>query len=579
MPQSWKWKFYAVLASFLIGVYLLVPTIFGFDAKRTALEDSGRPVPWYVKAFPKKALNLGLDLRGGIYVEMQVGLADAIKRKADLYSTDVERYLKDKNITPVAILQPDNDGVVHLRLKSADEVDTALAIVNTDFSQIFVKQSTTTEDGNPTLVLALQKNYRDYLEDNIAKQALETVRNRIDRYGVAEPTITRQGMDRIAIELPGLSDPDRAISIIKRTGQLEFRLVDDSKSSAELEQLVSDARKEKNIPEGFTAEIVAKINEAIGTKIPATDEISFEVVRDPITKKIVRGIPYLISKKADVTGDMLQDARVSIENNEPHVNLTFDKTGTTNFGDLTKNNVKKRLAILLDGNVNKAPVINEPILTGHAQITLGYGDYQALLREAEDLALVLQEGALPASLTEATKTVVGPSLGLESIMAGLKAMLFAAVLVIAFMIFYYKTSGLYADIAVVLNVLLILAVLSIFGATLTLPGIAGIVLTIGMAVDANVLICERIREELRLGKPVKSAIDAGYANALRAVIDSNITTLISGIVLYQFGTGPIKGFAITLSIGILTTLFTAIIVTRLIYDYKVIKQKVTSISI
>ncbi len=579
MPQAWKWKFYVVLASFLIGVYLLVPTIFGFDAKRDALESNGQPVPWYIQVFPKKALNLGLDLRGGIYIEMQVNLADAIKRKTDLFATDIERYLKEKNVTPVAMLQPNNDGVLHVRLVSADQVDTLTALINEDFNQVFAKQSVTTEDGYPTVILAMQKTYKDYLENNSVKQALETVRNRIDRYGVSEPTITRQGGDRIAIELPGLSDPDRAISIIKRTGQLEFRLVDDSKSQPELEQMISDVRKEKNIPEGYSAEITTQINEALKEKLPVTGEIAYEVVRDTITKKIVRGIPYLIMKKTEVTGDMLQDARVSIDNNEPKVNLTFDRTGTENFGDLTKNNVKKRLAILLDGYVNKAPVINEPILTGHAQISLGFGDYQAVLKEADDLALVLQEGALPASLSEATKTVVGPTLGQASIAAGLKASLIAAILVIVFMIFYYKMSGLYADIAVALNVLLILALLSIFGAVLTLPGIAGIVLTVGMAVDANVLICERIREELRLGKPLKSAIDAGYSNALRAVVDSNITTLIAGIVLYQFGTGPIKGFAVTLSIGILTTLFTAIVVTRLIYDYRVLKHKVERISI
>lgn len=579
MPNSWKWKAYSVIASFLIGIYLLVPTVFGFDAKREVLESNGQPVPWFIKLFPKKALTLGLDLRGGIYVEMQVSLADAIKRKTDLFATDIERYLKEKNVTPIAVTQPKGDGVLHIQLNSSDQVDTLLAIVNEDFNQVFAKQGIVTEEGNPTVVVTMQKNYRDYLENNSVKQALETVRNRIDRYGVSEPTITRQGGDRIAIELPGLSDPDRAISIIKRTGQLEFRLVDEGKNAAQLEQMILDIRKEKNIPEGYSAEIVAQINEALADKIPATGEISYELVRDTVTKKVVRGIPYLISKKAEVTGDMLQDARVSIENNEPHVTLTFDKTGAVNFGDLTKNNVKKRLAILLDGNVNKAPVINEPILTGHAQITLGYGDYQAVLKEAEDLALVLQEGALPASLSEATKTVIGPTLGQASIVAGLKASLIAAIVVIAFMIFYYKMSGFYADIAVALNVLLILALLSIFGATLTLPGIAGIVLTVGMAVDANVLICERIREELRLGKPLKSAIDAGYSNALRAVIDSNITTLIAGIVLYQFGTGPIKGFAITLSIGILTTLFTAIVVTRLIYDYRVLKHKVTTISI
>ncbi|PIR16439.1 MAG: protein translocase subunit SecD [Deltaproteobacteria bacterium CG11_big_fil_rev_8_21_14_0_20_49_13] len=579
MPQSWKWKCYAVLASFLIGIYLLVPTIFGFDAKRNILESNGQPVPWYIQVFPKKALNLGLDLRGGIYIEMQVNVADAIKRKTDLFSTDIERYLEEKNVTPAAILQPNNDGVLHIRLSTADQVDTLTNLIDQDFGQVFAKQAVTTEEGYPTVVIAMQKTYKDYLEGNSVKQALETVRNRIDRYGVSEPTITRQGSDRIAIELPGLSDPDRAISIIKRTGQLEFKLVDESKSQPEIEQMISDARKEKSIPEGYSAEIISQINENLKGKIPETSEVTFEVIRDPITKKIVRGAPFLIIRKAEVTGDMLQDARVSIDNNEPKVNLTFDKTGTENFGGLTKNNVKKRLAIVLDGYVNKAPVINEPILTGHAQISLGFGDYQAVLKEAEDLALVLQEGALPASLSEATKTVVGPTLGQESIMAGLKASLIAAILVIIFMIFYYRMSGLYADIAVALNVLLILALLSIFGATLTLPGIAGIVLTVGMAVDANVLICERIREELRLGKPVKSAIDAGYSNALRAVVDSNITTLIAGIVLYQFGTGPIKGFAVTLSIGILTTLFTSIVVTRLIYDYRVMKHKVERISI
>ncbi len=579
MPKSWKWKFYSVIAACLVGVYLLVPTVFKFDAKRVAFENNGQSVPWYIKAFPKKALNLGLDLQGGIYIEMQVNLDDAIKRKTDIFASDLERFLKEKNLVPLAITQPKGDGVLHVRVATGDEVGTVQRAIDDEYRQVFDKKEVITEDGYPTVVVSLQTQYREWLKDNVTKQALETVRNRIDRYGVSEPSISKQGDDRIAIELPGLSDPDRAISIIKRTGQLEFRLVDETKQQGELEQMIADARKENNIPEGFSAEITAKLNEALASKLPANTEIAFELVRDTVTKKISRGIPYLISKKAEVTGDMLQDARVSIENNEPKVSLTFDKTGTDMFGTLTTNNVKKRLAILLDGNVNKAPVINEPITSGRAQISLGWGDYQSLVKEAEDLALVLQEGALPASMSEATKTVIGPTLGAESIAAGLKASLLAAILVISFMIFYYKAGGLYADIAVILNVLLILAVLSIFGATLTLPGIAGIVLTVGMAVDANVLICERIREELRSGKPLKSAIDAGYSNALRAVIDSNITTLIAGVVLYQFGTGPIKGFAITLSVGILTTLFTAIVVTRLIYDYRVIKQKATHISI
>lgn len=579
MPSSWKWKLYAVLASFFVGIYLLVPTALKFDATREQLEANGQKVPFYMNLFPQKALKLGLDLRGGIYIEMQVGVTDAIKRKADLFATEIERTLKDKKITPVMVSQPNGDGMLHIQVNSADEVDAATRLIDEDYKEVFAKSSTTTEGSHPTLIVAMHDKYKSYLEKTISKQALETVRNRIDRYGVSEPEVRPAGQGRISIELPGLSDPERAISIIKRTGQLEFRLVDEGLQMPELEQIVNDIKKDKNISDNYSAEIMAQINTAASGKLPPNTEIGFELVRDNITKKIVRGIPYLLSKKAEVTGDMLQDAKVSIENNEPKVNLVFDKTGTVLFGDLTKANVKRKLAILLDGYVNKAPVINEPILTGHAQITLGYGDYQSLLKEAEDLSLVLQEGALPASLSEATKTVIGPSLGAASINAGLKASLFAALLVIIFMLFYYKTSGLYADLALGLNVILIMALLAIFGATLTLPGIAGIVLTMGMAVDANVLICERIREELRAGKSVRASIEAGYSNALRAVVDSNITTLISGIVLYQFGTGPIKGFAITLSIGILTTLFTAIVVTRLIYDYRVIKQKVTTISI
>jgi preprotein translocase subunit SecD len=264
---------------------------------------------------------------------------------------------------------------------------------------------------------------------------------------------------------------------------------------------------------------------------------------------------------------------------EPFVSLTFNTKGAEIFGELTTANVDKQLAIVLDGSVNSAPVIQEPIRGGSARITLHRGDFNMMQKDAGDLALILQEGSLPASLTEATKNVIGPSLGQETIQTSLKAALWAAILVVLFMMFYYKMSGVYANIALMLNVILILGALSLFGATLTLPGIAGIVLTMGMAVDANVLICERIREELGHGKTVKAAVDSGYSNALRAVIDSNITTLIAGIVLYQFGTGPIKGFAITLSIGILTTLFTAIVVTRLIYDYRIIKGKITKLSI
>jgi protein-export membrane protein SecD len=411
------------------------------------------------------------------------------------------------------------------------------------------------------------------------RQAVETIRNRIDRYGVAEPEIRRLGDNRVVVELPGVQDPDRAIALVKRAGKLEFKLIDESISDPQVKAMVEKVRVEQKIPPGFTEEIVNNINDSLKETLPLDTEIAFEVQYDPVTKKIVGGVPYLLKKKVDVSGEMLRNTQVSVQNNEPYVSLSFDNAGTKAFADLTSNNIGKRLAILLDGVVSKAPVIKSAIPSGEAQITLGYGDYQSLLREAEDLVVVLREGALPAKLKEATKTVIGPSLGKSSIDKGFKATLLAAVVVVLFMGFYYKWSGALADMAVILNVLFIFSALTLFGATLTLPGVAGIVLTIGMAVDANVIILERIKEEIASGKGVKAAVDIGYANAMRAIVDANITTFLSGVVLYQFGTGPVRGFAVTLMIGILTTLYTAVTLTRLVYDFILTRRKVTRLSL
>lgn len=582
MPKAWKWKLALVLASFILGLYLIVPTALHFNQKWIDSETTGTPVPWYLHVFPKKVINLGLDLRGGIYIEMQVDLAGAMKRHADFLSGELERSLKDKDIAPVAITQAEDGSELHVRLKSEADIDQLDKILNKLFRSALIKKTVTTEEGSPTAIIKVQDEYLTGLKTNIVERSVETIRNRIDRYGVAEPSITLAGGDRIAVELPGIQDPDRAISIIKMTGQLEFKMVDATVAPEDVAKMVADVRAEKKFAsDDFSITTVAAINEALKDKIPATDEIAFEIKRDPVTKKILGGAPYLLIKKVELTGDMLSDARMDVDQNkqEPFVSLTFNAKGAEIFGDLTTANVDKQLAIVLDGGVNSAPVIQEPIRGGSARITLGRGDFNTMQKDAGDLALILQEGSLPAQLTEATKNVIGPSLGQETIQTSLKAAMWAAILVVIFMMFYYKMSGVYANIALMLNVILILGALSLFGATLTLPGIAGIVLTMGMAVDANVLICERIREELGHGKTVKAAVDSGYSNALRAVVDSNITTLIAGIVLYQFGTGPIKGFAITLSIGILTTLFTAIVVTRLIYDYRIIKGKITKLSI
>lgn len=648
MTQSWRYKMYSVLFTVVLSLYLLVPTFFGFSKIREAAEKNGQPIPWYVKIFPEKSINLGLDLQGGIYVELEVSVEQAIGNRLDVMANDIARSLRDQKVENayvehvpktyairavlptkealdkfnnymaeyyrgalsvkrefaenvyasdekdenklqaiygelVAAFQGNQDvvGVEWSRGSSLFRVVTKEGLQGDSISQVISSKFPNlkeTKEENKVFV-QLTQDYLIKLRSDTVKQAVETIRNRIDRYGVSEPSIRQLGDNRVAVELPGVTDPDRAISIVKKSGKLEFKIVDESKKDDEVKALVAQIRKDANIPEGFTEEIVNKVNEAAQGKIPSEDEILFEVQYDPVTKKIVGGTPYLLKRKAEVTGDMLRSAQVSVQHNEPYVSLSFNNIGTKAFGELTANNIGKRLSIILDGNVTKAPVIKSAIPSGEAQITLGYGNYQSVLKEADDLVLVLREGALPASLKEITKTVIGPSLGQNAIHQGLMAALVAGLVVVVFMIVYYKLSGVIADVALAVNVLLILGCLALFQATLTLPGIAGIVLTMGMGLDASVIIFERIREEVALGKPVRAAIDAGFSNAFSAVVDTHLTTFLSGIVLYQFGTGPIRGFAVTLMIGVLTTLFTAYFFSHLIFEYLAVGRKIKKVSI
>lgn len=584
MSPTWKWKSLLSVLALLFGIYLVIPTLCGFQKiwETAEKENPANPqVPWYLHIFPKKYINLGLDLRGGIYVEMQVDTPDAIKRQTDYMITQLNRSLAEKKITAVSVDQPAGDGKIIAVFAQPSDAGVAKDILAENFKNTLVVLEESSASERPSLTLTFDEKYRDYLVSDMAKQARETVASRIDRYGVGEPEIRLQGSDRIAIELPGLSDPDRALSLIKQTGLLEFKLVNMSKSPQEIKLLVDEARKTANLPEEYTADAVGKLNVALKGKIPEDSEIAFQLVRDPLTKKATTGIPHLLFKKVELTGQSLQNARKDIDQqrNIPVVNITFDKSGAQTFGEITKANVGKLFAIQLDGYVNSAPVIREAITGGSAQISMGNQNLEEANREADDLALVLREGALPVRLTEATKTVVGPTLGADSIRQGMHASLIAVAIVVIFMLIYYKLSGLVANFALIMNVILILGCLALFGATLTLPGIAGIVLTMGMAVDANVIINERIREEIRKGGKPAACIGSGYGHAIRAVVDSNITTLIAGLVLYQFGTGPIRGFAVTLSIGIITTLFTAVLVTRLIYDYFIVRRKIEKISI
>ncbi len=413
------------------------------------------------------------------------------------------------------------------------------------------------------IVYRLDTREVNRIKDFAADQALETIRNRIDQFGVAEPTIHRQSDNEIVIQLPGVKDTKRAIDLVGKTAILEFKLLDDeSPVAAQLPGTILPAEEEEILKQH-------------ADKIPEGDEILFGRVRNRETGLETK-IVYLMKKQSLMTGEFLTEARVNIDQryNEPYVSIAFNSTGAKLFEQITANNVKKRLAIILDDNVYSAPVIQERIAGGNAQITGSF-----TMQEAKDLAIVLRSGSLPAPLRMLQNVTVGPSLGSDSINAGIKAGIIGAIIVIVFMIVYYRMSGVIADFALILNILFLIGVLSAFSATLTLPGIAGIILAVGMAVDSNVLMFERIREELRLGKTPRAAIDSGYDKAFWTIFDSHVTTLITAVVLFQFGTGPIKGFAVTLGWGVFINLFTALIGTKTVFDLITTKWEVKRLSI
>jgi len=373
----------------------------------------------------------------------------------------------------------------------------------------------------------------------------------------------RQSENEIVIQLPGVKDTNRAIDLVGKTAILEFKLLDDeSPVAAQLPGTILPSEEEE-------------ILKQYADQVPEGDEVLFGRVVNRETG-VETKLVYLMKKQSLMTGEFLTEARVNIDQrfNEPYVSLSFDTTGAKLFEQITANNVKKRLAIILDDNVYSAPVIREKIAGGNAQISGSF-----TMQEAKDLAIVLRSGSLPAPLNMLQNVTVGPSLGTDSINAGVRAGIIGSILVIVFMIAYYRMAGVIADFALFLNIIFLIGILSAFNATLTLPGIAGIILAIGMAVDSNVLMFERIREELRLGKTPRAAIDSGYDKAFWTIFDSHVTTLITAIVLFQFGTGPIKGFAVTLGWGVFINLFTALIGTKTVFDLMSSKGEMKKLSI
>ena len=530
-----KWKFFAVLAIIVVACAYVIPSLY-------------TTVPsWWknLKILPTEKIHLGLDLQGGVHLALEVQTEKAVENRIERTAQDLKAAMRKANIRPVEMKRP-TDTQIAIRVLEADNIDAFNKLLDDEFQMLRIQGKTRKAD-SLEITLDFPDAETNYIKEMAAKQAMETIRNRIDQFGVSEPDIRRQGERRILIQLPGIRDPQRAIDLIGQTALLEFKLVDEDYD----------------------------IQRALDGEIPPDDDLLYQVTEDRATARTVR-TPFLVKKRSYLTGEYLSDARVQIDSqfNEPYVTLDFDRKGARIFEDITEKNVNKRLAIVLDNKVYSAPVIQEKIAGGHARIT---GNFTT--EEAHDLAIVLRAGALPAPVQILEQRTVGPSLGRDSINRGLMSMAIGGILVIFFIAIYYKASGLIANMALILNIIIIAAGLAAFKATLTLPGIAGIILTIGMAVDANVIIFERIREETRLGKTPRAAVDGGYAKATLTILDANITTLIAAIVLFQFGTGPVKGFAVTLSIGILASLFTAIIVARLMFDYLIFHWRIKKLSI
>jgi len=533
--------------------------------------------PGWATLFPQQKINLGLDLQGGMDLELQVDLRKALEAAADRAAKDLPSRIKDEGGVEATGKRVDGTANIALIVAAGDESAARAAVGKLVDSYPYLGVKTV--DGQQALVYGLSDSYEQDLKQTARDQSVETIRNRVDKFGVTEPVILTKGEDRITVQLPGLDDPQRAIDLVGKTAQLEFRMLhkESEWNQDRVQAVVGAAVAEAGLGEMYSDEQLAR---AVEGKIPVDAEVFHKKEFDELAQKQIRRDAYLVNKSVDLTGDRVEYASVGTDQfNQPFVSMELDDTGAVIFSKLSGDNIGKRMAIILDGNVNSAPVFNSKIPNGRASIELGGADAVRAYQDAQDLVVVLRAGALPAPIEILHNRTVGKTLGDDSISAGKKAAGYAGLLVLIFMVIYYRAAGVVANIAVGLNVFFLLALLAAFGATLTLPGIAGIILTVGMAVDANVIIFERIREELRADKSVMASIAAGYDKATWTILDANITTFITAAVLFSYGSGPIKGFAVTLMVGILTSVFTALVVTRLIFDWLTKARRVKSLSI
>jgi preprotein translocase subunit SecD len=565
-----------------MAVVYLIPTV---------APDSKNPVLEYINAHFQKRIQLGLDLQGGLHLVYEVNVDKAVSSKVDRMSSDIEDHLhKDKGVDDLTVSREGRDDIILTFGKHEEQAKVDEAFLK-DYRKSLDLVERKADAG--IIRLRLDPDQVEEVRDYALRQGIETIRGRVDKFGISEATVIKKGTD-IIVEVPGLkpADFEHIKAVIGRTAQLEFKIVDDG--SEYMKKVAASVPKESGIevaPESWTEKDTGKQHEDVYLRskkrdtlekffagltgelaVPADHEIGYE--ENQARSETGEATPdrywrtYFLHRRAALTGEYLSNADQTWDQQtgRPEVSFEFDRQGAAISEKMTGDNLGRKMAVLLDDKINSAPII-EGRIGARGRITLGgFGDPFALQQEAKDLVGVLRSGALPAPLHKTFETQVGPTMGSDSVKKAKFSMILGAVAVILFMLIYYRFSGLIANVAMILNLLFMVAILAAFEASLTLPGIAGLVLTVGMAVDANIIIYERIREELRLGKSPRTAVDGGFKRAFWTVFDAHVTNFVAGVVLYSYGSGPIRGFAVTLLVGIITNLFTSYWVSHWMFD-------------
>ncbi len=565
-----------VFLTLLMAGWVLTPTFLSKEdqkrieaaearAKDDLLPEPETPDPWYIALLPNKKINLGLDLQGGLEMTLDVVTEDAVLSMVQRDILPLKSAAERDGIQIVDARRDRDRPSLKVAPGEGVTLEQMNGLMNGQF-RYYTYKTTIEERGQKYLVYDMSETKQAEIASSAVDQALDTIRNRVDATGVKEPSISKKGDRGVNVQLPGETDVEQAVAAIGTTARLEFILVDEEFAEAKRDAGIQAAQAAMS-PSDYNDD--RRLSQWLRDNghLPADRQLLWEY-KEERGQKPVRQIPMVLKDEVILTGDDINDAQTSMDNQraQAYVALEFKARGAQVFGEVTSANVGKRFAIVLDGAIRSAPVIQTAILGGRASISMGDGNLDQQFKEAGTLALVLRSGALPAPVIMGETRTVGASLGEQAIRDGVLAAVLGSSLVFLFAVFYYRTSGMVAVVALTINVFCVLALLAAANATLTLPGICGIALTVGMAVDCNILFFERIREELRAGKGVRHAIEAGFDRAFTAVFDANLTHLMAGVVLYSYGTGPIRGFAVTLMIGIVTTLYTGVFVSRTLMD-------------